>query len=559
MNKHTATIKKQSTKDLFSKLWSYSKGFRKKIFLITVLNTFNALITIAMAMVTKNIIDAATSQDIKTVKLLAGLVVGVLLFKLILTKGLSVYKRTTKERMHNELQKQVIESYYRSQWLYIDSFKTGDLITRATNDVSQINSILLSTFPSFVSLLVQLITAFSILSSYDYWIAFVAFILGPMTLLMSWTIGHKLKKLQYEVQTSVSDLRSSITESVQNIELVKTYNIEHNRLNDLDHFQKNKRRLVYKKSVYKAVATGFIDLGYTLGYLGAILIGAYKLYNRDISFGTFTAFSQLVTHIQNPMYGISKTIPSVVSVLSSVERISVFETHKNLSQSTTYQDSLEGIEFDCVSFAYENRDKVVDQLNFKIYKGQKIGLKGPSGEGKTTILRLLLSLIEPTEGSIMLHYADGQCKPLTQDSKNIFSYVPQRNALFSGTLIDNLKLGNAQATDEEIKKALRSAQVYDVIQALPQGLESQVGERLRGLSEGQAQRICIARALLHNTPVLILDEATSALDVACEKAIVENIKKHYAHKTLIAVTHRSQIFDICDDVYEYKGYKLYKK
>ena len=539
-------------------MFSYSKGFRKKIVFLTILKTISSLITIALALVVKSIIDAAINQNLRDVKILGFLVVMTLVFKLFLSKFTSVYKRNTSEALHNKLQFQTIASYYNNQWLYIDGFKTGDLITRATNDISQIVSALLGIFPSVFSLLVQLATAFYILSSYDWLIAFVAFILGPLTIIISWLIGHKLKALQHEVQTSVSDLRSNITESVQNIELIKTYNIESNRLDALSVFQDIKKALIYKKSIYKAIATGMVDLGYTFGYLGAILIGAFKLYNKEISFGTFTAFSQLVTHIQNPMYGITKTIPSLLTVLSSVERISEFKVHHHLKEEDTPFDTIEAIEFDLVSFAYKERKKVLDDLSFTINKGEKIGLKGPSGEGKTTILRLLLGLIEPNQGKILIHYKDQDSEILNSNISNIFSYVPQKNSLFSGTILDNLKLGNNDASQDDIDKALKTAQIDTFINDLPHGLNTHVGERLRGLSEGQAQRICIARALLHQAPFLILDEATSALDVETERKIVASIKENYTHKGLIAVTHRTQILNICDHIYEYKNFNLKK-
>jgi len=549
-----------SNKELLKHLFSYSKGYRLKILFLTLLRAINSLATIGIALLTKDIIDSAINHELSTAYTLGAIIIIGLILKLILSKYTSVYSTKVGEIMHNELQYKVIQSFYNNQWLFMSQFKTGDLITRATNDVSKVKRIFLSTFPSIVSLLTQLITAFIILSSYDRLIAFIAFILGPTTVSISWILGHKLKALQYEIQDSISELKSYITESIQNIDLIQSFDIKEASLNKLNQYQILKRKLVFKKAIFSAIAKGLIDFGFTIGFLGAILLGAYKLYKGEISFGTFTAFSQLVTHIQSPIYGLSKKLPSILTVLSSVERIVVFDSLDKATSNSTdsiIDKDLLNLNFKNVSFAYKEDFNIIDDINLSINTGEKIALVGTSGEGKTTILRLIMALLEPTQGQIILS-SKSKIMPISSETRKYFSYVPQKNSLFFGTIQENLLLANNNAEYITLINALKTACIFDYISTLPDGINTIIGERLGGLSEGQAQRICIARALIHNTPFLILDEATSALDIETEKNIIANISKYYADKTLIVVTHKTEILNYCDQVYQLNSKKITK-
>ncbi|MBI9014129.1 MAG: ABC transporter ATP-binding protein [Clostridiales bacterium] len=549
-----------SNKELFRTLYSYSKGYRLKIIYITILSAINSLTTIGIALLTKSIIDSAISKDLSSTYTLGSIVVIGLIFKLILSKYTMVYSTKIGETMFNDLQHRTIKTFYNNQWLFMSQFKTGDLITRSGNDVSKITGILMSTFPTIVSLLAQLITAFIILSSYDKTIAFIAFILGPATVSISWVLGHKLKELQAVIQESISELNSYITESIQNMDLIQSFDIKEEALDKLEKLQDRKRTLIYKKAIFTAITKGIIDFGFTIGFLGATLLGAYKLYQGVISFGTFTAFSQLVTHIQSPIYGLSKTIPSIITVLSSVERVIVFNENSTETPDTSLElqpNELMSLQFDNVSFYYEKDKIILDKLDLSINVGDKIALIGTSGEGKTTILRLVMALLEPSSGEVKLNCMSGSV-PITSETRKYFSYVPQKNSLFSGSIIDNLLLANKNASKEIIEKALKSACIYDFIISLPNGVNTLVGERLGGLSEGQAQRICIARALVHNTPFLILDEATSALDTETEKCIINNISKNYTSKSLVVVTHKTEILNYCNHIYKLDNKKTTK-
>lgn len=536
-------------KKLFKILMGYSEGYKLKIVFITFIKVINGLSSIAIALITKEIIDAAVSKEKETIIFFGITLTAILFGKIVLNRFVSIYKIKVRSDLKNEIQAGVIRSIYQMEFLESTHYKTGDFTTRTSNDVSKIVNIILSTLPNIVTLVIQLITAFWVLSSFDNLIAITAFIIGPTTILFSALVGFKLKKLQAEIQIAISNQKSHVTESLQNIELIKTFQIEEKQLDKLDHYQQERKRLRLKKGILKAIANTILDVGFTVGRLGAVLIGAYKLYLGAISFGTFTAFAQLVAYIQNPMYSLSKTLPSIITVLVSVERIEELKSESTDSEiAFTNTEDIQGITFNNVSFAYKESEPVLVNQSLTIKANEHTAIIGKSGNGKTTLIRLMLALIKPQDGHIAVETQDNTFRALETGDRQLFSYVPQQNSLFSGTLRDNMLLMNKHASDEQINQALKTACIETFIHSLPDQLDTNIGERLEGLSHGQAQRLCIARALVHNTPYLILDEATSAIDQETEKNIYHSIIKNYPNKTIIGITHRNTMLDVCSQV-----------
>ena len=558
MNTILSKLHKFKNKDLLTALKGYSKGYERNILYLTFLKSIISLSAIIIALLTKNIVDSAIERDLNTTFKLGIIVVLFLMFRLFLSKYTGVYSIRISETMFNDLQYRTIESYYNNQWLFMSKYKTGDLLTRSGNDVSKLTGIYLNTIPNIISLLIQLIVAYIILSRYDTLIAFIAFILGPATFIISWVLGHKLKELQEEILTSVSELNSYINESIKNMDIIQAFNIKKDAQTKLKYHQDNKKKIVFKKALFSAIAKGVIDLGFTFGFLGATLIGAFKLYNGLITFGTFTAFSQLVSYIQSPIYGLSRTLPSIISVLSSVERIIEFNDYETLDPEILIdKETITSLSFNEVSFQYVDNEKIIDNITFNIPTDKVVGLIGTSGEGKTTLLRLIMSLIKPSTGNIEIRTSNGKHN-ISESTREYFSYVPQKNSLFSGTILDNLLLVNSKATQEEIDQVLKISCCYDFIDKLPNKLESNINDRVNGLSEGQTQRVCIARALLKDAPFIVLDEATSALDIDTEKQILYNIAHSVPKKSLIIVTHKERILTYCDSVYQLNKKKITK-
>lgn len=321
-----------------------------------------------------------------------------------------------------------------------------------------------------------------------------------------------------------------------------------NQVHQLELLQASLRETILKKTKLSLLLRNIAHLGFSGGYLLAFFWGAYKLYHRSISFGTVTAFLQLVNKIQQPVAQLIRVAPTLISTISAVERIMELEALEH--ESCLTQEHVTGditLEMNHVTFAYKEQQNVIENFNLKLHTGNTAAIVGPTGSGKTTILRLLLGFIKPTEGNMVMRTQHGSSIEISCQTRCNFVYVPQGNALFSGTIRDNLLIGNEQATDAQLITALHTA-VADFVFDLPAGLDTHLNEFGGGLSEGQAQRIAIARSLLHSGTVFLFDEISSALDEATETQLIHNIASYNTNKINIFVTHRTAVLDVCDKV-----------
>lgn len=546
--------------EYFKWILSNARGFRKNIAAIIILDAVTALVGVAMAILSKNLIDCAVDRTISKAMVFAGIFGALVLANLGIRAFSSILSVRTHELMANSIRKRIFSRISMSEWLYITKYHSGDVLTRLTSDVGNVTTGVVNTLPSIIHLCVQLTAAFGTLLYYEPMLAVLAFILGPFTVLLSRIWGRKLKQLNVKVQESESAYRAFIQEAIENMLIIKTFQMEKRNIDTISELHGVRLKWVMKKNVTSVVASTTLGLGYWIGYLLAFCWGTLKLSRGTTSFGTLTAFLQLVSQVQGPFIGLASTIPQLIAAIASSGRLMELEALpvEQLSKELP-EESVTGITFKDINFSYEDNRPILEKLTVNIRPGEIVGLIGSSGEGKTTLIRLLLSLIKPDEGTVSFVSKEGKEFLASAETRDWISYVPQGNTLFSGTIEENIRAGYPAASIEEIQAAARAACAMDFIEELTDGMKSKIGERGIGISEGQAQRISIARALLRKAPILILDEATSSLDIASEMHVLKSIHELKPARTCIVITHRPTALRICSRILKLENGSLIEK
>ena len=452
-------------------------------------------------------------------------------------------------KAQNRMQQQLVARLLRSQWQGREAMHSGDIINRLEEDVRQVVTFLTETLPSVLSTLAMFFGSFFYLLDMDVVLACITVGILPLFAAISRIYIAYMRRYSREVRQTDSKIQGLLTETMQHRMLVKTMEAEDQMLRRLDRTQTVLRQWVRKRTKFSVISHFFINIGFSLGYLIAFLWGALRLHAGTLTFGGMTAFLQLVNRIQGPARDITRLAPAFVSVFTATERLMELEDNPEEEQGEPLAVAAPcGISFEGVTFYYDDvqQQPVVKEMNYNFAPATCTAVMGQTGSGKTTLIRLLLSLVYPKEGHIFIYNDKGRKEELSPRHRCNFVYVPQGNTLLSGTLRENLRLGNPDATDEEMLEALRLA-CADFIDDLPEGLDTQFSEHGGGLSEGQAQRISIARALLRPGSIMLLDEATSALDTQTELRVLENILQRH-RRTVIIVTHRQAAVDYCSQI-----------
>jgi ATP-binding cassette subfamily B protein len=544
--------RKFSRSDIKTLKWIYSicRAERFKVYLLILTNVIHGVLTIVFANFSKKIIDAATiDKSFDRVIYYAVLFLCVLLFQLSLT----LISRSTVERCKAKiewtLKQYMLRSIMKKDYASVCAYHTGELQNRMFNDVTVISEGFTTILPSVVFFLVRLISAFAYLIVIDRVFALVFLVGGVVVFLFTQVFRKTLKRLHKSVQETEGKTRSFIQEAVTSLLVVKSFSVEKKIASEADELQAENYKAKMKRRFFGIAANAGISFVFSLGYIFALTFGAYRLLH-GMSYGTVTAMLQLVNQIQSPFAALSGVMPRYFSLVASAERLIEIdslpdESTENMTMKNPAKvyELLESIDFDNVSFAYD-RDTILDNTSFSINKGDFIAIMGISGIGKSTLLKLLLGVFKVKEGSIKLNFGS-KTIDVDNNTRRLFSYVPQGNFLLSGTIRENLTFINDDATDEEIEEAIRISCSDSFINELPEGLETVIGERGIGLSEGQLQRLAIARSLLSKAPVVLLDEATSALDEETERRFLTNLKQ-LDNKTCIIVSHKKAALEICN-------------
>lgn len=519
---------------------------------IVILGGITSMTSVYRALASKTLIDSATSSQNNLITKWAVILVSLLLIELIFKGISSVLSTFCSNKISNKLQEKIFKHITYSEWLQQSNYHSVNLLTRLTNDVDTITNVIVSVFPGIISLLTILIFSFVTLLSLDPIIAIVAIVFCPALILFTKLLTKKLKKYYIDIQDEEVKYRSFIQESINNTLIVKSFTLESSNIMKLKNIQTTKSSLTIKRSFFTTLVNLLIQLGVYGGNIFVMCFGAFKIAVGLSSFGTLTALLQLFSNIQGPFAALSQCIPQIISAIGATERIMEIESlaSENLSKSKlkdmTANLYITGKD---INFSYKEDLPILKNINFNINPSEIVALVGPSGEGKTTLIRLILSLIHPTSGNAYISNSSIN-EDIIPDHRNLISYVPQGNTLFSGTIEENLKIGNPDATMEELIECCKIACAYDFIKSLDDKFKTVIGEKGLGISEGQAQRLAIARALLKKTPILILDEATSSLDGDTEIKVLEGIKNLKHKPTCIIITHRPSALEICNRIFK---------
>ena len=550
-----------TAKEIFRWLWRVLQGNRLQAVLNATIGLLGVGLGLSSVWAMQRAIDIASGALDGSLYVAVGVMAALILGEFAVGISRVWVRNILGVKAQNRMQQRVLARLLRSEWRGREAMHSGDIINRLEQDVKTVVTFLTETLPSTLSTLAMFVGAFVYLFQMDTWLAITTVAILPVFILVSRVYIAYMRRYNRKVRDTDSLIQSLLTETMQHRMLVKTMEADGQMLERLDNTQQTLRQWVRKRTAFSVASNFFLNLGFSIGFLVAFLWGALRLYAGTLTFGGMTAFLQLVNRIQGPARDLAKLVPAFVSVFTAAERLMELEDIPEEQQGEPCMVMAPcGVRFDKVTFNYgaPGQQPALRDFSVDFKPGTCTAVMGETGTGKTTLIRLLLALVKPQKGEISIYSSEtSNTCPTSSTSQTSFSslsplhrcnfvYVPQGNTLLSGTLRENLQLGSPQATDHQMREALQMA-CADFVAELPDGLDTRFSEQGGGLSEGQAQRIAIARALLRPGSIMLLDEATSALDAETEKKVLENILSDH-RRTVIFVTHRPAVVNYCDQV-----------
>ena len=528
-------------------LWSHHKGCRVQAVTNVVVGLLLVGLGLAGVETLRRLTDIATGAREGDILAMAGLFASILVMELLLHIASTWVAAVLGVKTQNLMQQKFFARLLNGKWSGVERFHSGDVLNRLFGDVGDIVRLMTEVLPSAVVVVVQFVASFVYLYTMDSSLALILIVVSPIFLILSRLYFMKMRRIVRKIKDSNSALQSIIQESVQHKMVIKVLERSGLMVDKLESRQKVLRGQVKSRARFSIFSKTLINVGFAGAYLTALVWGLLQLQEGLITVGVLMAFTQLINRIQRPLLDMARLLPTFVNSMTSAERLMELEELplEQVGQARAI-DGKVGIRFTDVTYSYsDNGRTVLRSFSHDFRPGPFTAILGETGAGKTTLIRLMLALIRQNSGKVCLYNDKDEFDADTTTRCN-FSYVPQGNTLFSGTIRDNLLMGQPGATEEQMRRALNAA-MADFVFELPDGLDTVCGEQGGGLSEGQAQRIAIARALIRPCRVLLLDEATSALDVQTEHSLLENIKQEFADTTIIFVTHRLAVVGFTSD------------
>ncbi|MGN0571596.1 MAG: ABC transporter ATP-binding protein [Candidatus Fimenecus sp.] len=526
-------------------IWQTAKPQLPLLVLLILGNALSSVCAVSVALFSKWIVDAAQNGDLDRL-LRTGLG---LLAIVILQIALRIFDNSLSVRISGKLEmackRRLFSAILQKEYSAVTAYHSGELMTRLTSDITVVTDNATVLLPTATAMVTRLVLAFAVIVSLDVRFALLLLAAGVLMFVFTRVFRGKIKKLHKTVQASDGRLRAFLQESIESLLAVQVFGVQDKVMREADVRQTENFDAKIRRNRWSIAANaGFLAV-FSFGTLFTLLWCGWRLAAGAITFGTLTALLQLVNQVQTPLTNLSGLMPKYYSMLSSAERLLEIESLPDELQACTddvpVQD-FEAARFRGVSFAY-GQNEVFTDADFELRKNDFVVISGISGIGKSTLFKLLLGVLAPDGGEITVT-AGGHTYPTGKNTRGLFAYVPQGNLLFSGTVRDNIRFIKEDATDEEVLRAAKIACADTFIDELPAGLETPLGEGGRGLSEGQMQRIAVARAILTDAPVLLLDEATSALDEETEARLLSNIRA-LENKTCLIISHKKAAYAVC--------------
>ena len=533
-------------------LYRYNKRYLWAVLLLALNSAAISGSFILLALVSKHILDAATGSDKGDIGLYCVALIGVIGLQALLNIINANLRIRVSTRIEMNLRQRMFRLLLKKQYGEVKLIHSGEILNRLTSDIEVIVSGIVSIIPQFIAIATRLVGGLVVLFAVDKKFTMVILAGGLLVAGSSRICSGKFRNLHKEVQRTNGKVRGFLQECIENIVVIKSFANESPIQKQLDRYQQENYEVRKRRTAVSNIANTAVYVLFTGGYYVAMVWGALQIAGGQMTFGVLTAFLQIIDQIKAPFRNMSGLLPEYYSMTASAERLMELEALPDETYGTditdvkTFYEEMKAIHLEDGTFTYEDGEMVLEHAELTIEKGTFMAIVGPSGAGKSTLIKLLLNLAELQEGSLYIETAEGR-QMISAGMRSIFAYVPQGNLILSGTIRDNITFGNSDVEEPEVVRAAELACIAEDIEAFPERYETMIGERGIGLSEGQAQRIAIARAILNEAPVLLLDECTSALDGDTEERLLRNLKQ-LKNRTIVCISHKDTTIQSADEI-----------